>query len=443
MTLAELSKRGAGCICDMTFAIATNAEVIEQALRQLAAAEGMSPIREVRFFTRLRSIGIVAVVNGENESMVVAGGTTAVKGDRVVDGWLDVNASAAAGGFNTTSWKDANDVMSALNRAVTLGNELILYGYSAGGMLVEAIAKQFQLLGRTRIRHIITYGAPKPAFAGHCFTDPRCDRIRWMRHADPVPELPFQTPIGACWRFFTAFTAASQPWKYQHGRGGAELYGTGAVVQTRPNRVVFRDEPTGASTITILQVADWLTKSQESNSNPHAIRDYFGDLSGTVQDIPDDVFRRSLGGARTANVPFDAEDIVQAVQQLPNREQPRPGSTNAVQIIGNRLSLPSGVQVPVVLSGEQAMPQARIRSDVRAEGMRNGTAFVVLWMNRPVALCPTISKARVIARRINSMLRALGNTDVVYGVAIDQSLNDFLTAAAIGNGSVVPPLNVE
>jgi len=112
------------------------------------------------------------------------------------------------------------------------------------------------------------------------------------------------------------------------------------------------------------------------------------------------------------------------VQRLPIEQQPAQGELIPVAINRGILSLPNGVQAYVPFTAEVFMAQVRIDNIVRASGLRTGAVFSVLWMGRTVAITPTISKARLVARRINAMLRSLGNVDLLYNVSTQQSLAD-------------------
>ena len=135
----------------------------------------------------------------DDKILIFASGLRAFHAQTFLGGYGNYTAmSRDAYGFNTASFTDATTILhNFVQRAGQRPADYYLYGYSAGGVLVEAYAKYLRTTGVRTIKEIVTFGAPKPAGQGDIVEGTRINRVRWMNVGDPVPAIPMAGVGGA------------------------------------------------------------------------------------------------------------------------------------------------------------------------------------------------------------------------------------------------------
>lgn len=380
----------------------------------------------------MRTVNNAACCRTANDKIIiVVSGVTGFKAQTFIGGYGNYSImSREAYGFNVESFRDAStQLFESVRRLGRVPSGFYLYGYSAGGVLVEAFAKYLRTIAVPQVDELVTFGAPKGAGQGDYVEARRVTRVRWMCAGDPVPAFPFSGVSGTLSIALSLSGRNYRPDLLAHGTGGQIL--------TRDGFIREGDETRDYPPQNVESAANWLIGNDDLSSYPHSLNSYVNRLDALSSRItqgqrPELPAAQGLPvGPHAVNPP--TAPIVQGPQDGP-----------IVAIRRSRVTAPDGSQtslVPVTGVGPMALPV--VHNSMKLKTQRSGAMWLVLWDDVIVATCKNASSAKRIASSWNRSLRLLGTALTISESGLIAYLQAFLGEAASGEGGVVPPFNVQ
>lgn len=435
------------------------------------ARASLGPFTRTYIIGGLRTVRSVFVgINGTESATIISAGVGDVsQGQNLAEGYLNSPLMRQNGGFNRATERDAREVYNRTGgnwRAPRM--RVQLYGHSAGGALVECLAKTYERVAQYPPSRIVTYGAPKPGFAGATVERVETERRRWMNAGDPVPMVP-SIVIGQTMSILLVMQGLEpEPWNCVHGSGGQVLNGVGARPQVDASVIG------GAAA----QVEEWINRNPDSIA-AHSIGQYIRNLTAIVreEDAVDSARRQQFGFVlpdepgfaegeagihRATDVPRSAAAFARTVQtnrpeEYANTTERRPAMVPpvpmpatpsglptypVVTVTGGTVHYTNGATIPAVRWENDNMAQTKIRTNMRMRVRSMDGSFWVTFQGFTIFTSTKLTKCKTIAKAGNRFLRVMGNDVQINGPNLVTALGTFLALAAIPGNGVNPPLDV-
>jgi hypothetical protein len=411
----------------------TNAAALSYAFNQIfEGQENESTVARVETTGGMGTVYNAAVaLYRDGNVVVVSSGLRAFFAQTFIGGYGNYTTiSSDAYGFNSASFYDARTYLHQFVRRATLEPAgFYLYGFSAGGVLVEAYAKYLRTIAIRNVREIVTYGAPKPAGQGDIVEGTRINRIRWMNVGDPVPAIPYAGVTGTLSIALSLSGRNYRPDLFAHGSGGLFIDRVGAIQEAFDTRD-YPPQDTEA-------VGLWLAGQDDGQTYPHAIEQYERRIGLLETHM---IERRAvIHPAAPGNV---MPPVFFAPQAAPIVNGPQDGPI--VVIRPGRVTLPNGSRSSASASfGGDVMGLPTVSPGLRIRYQRSGTVWMVLYDDVVIANCRNASTAKSVASSFNRSLRLLGKTSSVSASGLIAYIQLFLGAAQQNGGGVAPPINVQ
>jgi len=396
--------------------------------------------RECEFFLGgqgLVSAGFIVVRSRGRCRVFVAGIISDVMARRIAEGYAARLRVAPLAGFNAAFATDALSLMQLVIRNVIRpGDVLELHGHSAGGCVCEAIAKQAALEFPDRLITIDTYGAPAPAERGATIAGPNFTRGRWMNIDDPVPLVPWANISGgrhlALWLWSQLFPGPSG------GGPHPEVY-----VQPGPG-IRIRTGHYGAG------------------QNPLFTVDPARQMQAWLDRLPDPLDQHDAGTylivmrSLAARFPEPAPEPEPVVEPVPPRQQmetvvmpfplaygPERNLVLPIVIRPDSIALDVvGTPLGTIILENEPMAFGKINPRKAFRKVKVGTRWHVELNGVLVIQCPEGKTPGTIVRRLNGMLRAIGNNNFLIMPDFIDQLQAWIMAASTDDTYCRPPITL-
>lgn len=281
--------------------------------------------------------------------------------------------------------------------------QLILAGYSAGGMVAQALFNLYGPAGLDLNPTLITIGSPREC--GDTLRDAvgQSAVTRWMNDDDGVPLIPPRVQDGTGWLTITSPLDMIQYGRFCHTAGGVSLSSTGV-----PTSSVL---PLSATLQPTLSIAAFLVQASLGTTGGHALNEY----------------RRRLALARSTLGPAPQPMQPREPRELPadsRRQQLNQVQQQAVQNVFRAGQVQDAVAVQI--------PQT-----LKAKAVKQGRIWSVYWGDTFICTGPTKKKCLHAKNVFNAFLVSLQRMAITEPDAlVHQFQNYFDLATEAGNGFV-------
>ena len=341
--------------------------------------------------------------------VLVQGLTNAALTKKYADAWDEPIAYGRGAGVNSFLWDfsiSLNEMLSS--RGFYPASRLILVGHSAGGAAVQAYARlllEAQQLGNASV---ITFGSPCAGPQTFTQSISSLDLCRWMVDVDPVPCIPpRQSQSPRVYSVLSNETALN--WnRMVQPHGGFSLNEIGGAFPRENTQFELLDVQTS--------IVNWLVQMATNQINAHSMPTYVSRLTTRLA---------TYGEMRVG-------------------PRPTTHAGKAVEVDARELEAARATEVKRVLDTYEAQAGAVlvIPQVYRFKAHKIGQQWVVIWMDSTVAIVPGKRKARDIARSGNTLLNRLQRCAGISTESLQNSLNNYLLAAADDGAGFSPVMKL-
>jgi len=351
---------------------------------------------------------------------------------RFVSGFESQSAMRRAGGVNSESKNDVNEFLAPFFRSVCPPTaNVMLFGHSGGGVLVEAAATMLRDFGRPAPLSIITYGAPKAYLAGSSNDADETFRRRWMLERDPVPGFPYYFRPDGSWSRMVQSTIQSVGLSadfpvdlIRHGPGGVILESEGSASVAA--------DTSSCTEADFDNFLDWAIEGGSIPARQHTTGQYLNALRRRAS-FPLGSSEYDLGGRRPTSLPY--REVYEPGTVVPGNEE---GPMTTLNQRHGLLRVSRGdTEVPANREVD-AMPQSKVTSDMRFSVQNITGTFCVIFQGLVVATCERPSQARTIARAGNRLCRTLGLALTIDANLWDDAWSEYGGKASTPGNGVTP-----
>jgi len=291
-------------------------------------------------------------------------------------------------------------IATARERHMPSTTNIMLAGYSGGGMICQSIAQAYAGLDEAPSIRLSTFGSPREAQQSICDNLRQQDVVRWMNDTDAVPLIPPRISQAPGFAALLPYALAQEYVGYTHCKNGVNINASGGLSN--------RDLPQGSSLLPTASLAAFLMGQVSGEGGPHRIQEYRSRLDLALQS-------RTIPEAPVPPTPIEPDDGFSR------------GSWDAAAATqGRALFVQGEAQTSVgLIVPDEYMPYVA----------KQGRIWSVYWLNNFIASGPKKARALHLKRVIADLVRSLMIQGVVEPDALLNTLSVFTEAATQeGNG---------